>query len=326
MTGPFWCYDRVNSEGERHALRTGVHRRPIGADQHHPRDPKTLAPEACRARRRVCRRRLPADAAALGLRPRDAQIQPGLDHRVPRRDGDDFRRARRLLLRAAAMAPRQRRAGRAVSRRVRAHARDGHPERARSRKRIRVAFTGACAPPGRTGHRALRRHRTRPAPRGAAAAPLCGRHRGHDRGGAAPLRSRPCVSAAGRVGAAAHGRRRARSQPVPHQREAGQHDRAARIRSGDRRDGAGLRVGQGRAAHPQIDQRAVRARPDGLQQRHEDLRRHAVRSPGLDRLLRRVGRREVGRVHDARGRSAVREAARDGVRVPGLHGSRAAQD
>ena len=34
----------------------------------------------------------------------------------------------------------------------------------------------------------------------------------------------------------------------------------------------------------------------------------------------------VGRVHDARGRSAVREAARDGIRVPGLHGPRAAQD
>ena len=140
------------------------------------------------------------------------------------------------------------------------------------------------------------------------------------------LRPRPGVSAAGRVGAAADGWRRARSQPVPHRREAGQHDRATRIRSGDRGDGAGLRVGQGRAAHPQIAQRAVRARADGLQQRHEDLRRHAVRSAGLDRLLRRVGRREVVGVHDARGRSAVREAARDGVRVPGVHGSRAAQD
>ena len=72
--------------------------------------------------------------------------------------------------------------------------------------------------------------------------------------------------------------------------------------------------------------RAVRAHADGLQQRHEDLRRHALRSAGLDRLLRRVGRREVGRVHDARGRSAVREAARDGIRVPVLHGPRAAQD
>ena len=35
----------------------------------------------------------------------------------------------------------------------------------------------------------------------------------------------------------------------------------------------------------------VRARADGLQQRHEDLRGHALRSAGLDRLLRRVGRR-----------------------------------
>ena len=301
-------------------------RRPIGADEHHPRNPKALAPEACRARRRVRRRRLSPHAAALGVRARDAQIQPRLDHRVPRRDGDDFRRARRLLLRAAAMAARQRRTGRAVSGRVRADARNRHPERARSGKRIVVAFAGACPPPGRTGDRALRRHRARPAARGTAAAPLCGRYRRHHRGGVSPLRARPGVSAAGRVGAAADGRRRARSQPVPHQREARQHDRAARVRSGHRRDRAGLRVGQGRAAHPQIDQRAVRAHADGLQQRHEDLRRDAVRSAGLDRLLRRVGRREVGRVHDARGRSAVREAARDGIRVPGLHGARAAQD
>ncbi len=145
-------------------------------------------------------------------------------------------------------------------------------------KGSRVAFARARPPPGRTGHRALRRHRARPAARGTAAAPLRGRHRRHDRGRAAPLRPRPGVSAPGRVRAAAHGGRRARSQPVSHQREAGQHDGASRIRSGDRRDGAGLRVGQGRAAHPQIGQRAVRARADGLQQRHEDLRRHAVRS------------------------------------------------
>ena len=224
------------------------------------------------------------------------------------------------------MAASQRRAGRALSGRVRAHARNRHPERARSGKRIVVAFTGACPPPGRTGDRALRRHRARPAPRSTAAAPLCGRHRRHHRGSASPLRARPGVSAAGRIRAAAHGRRRARSQPVPHQREAGQHDGATRIRSGDRRDGAGLRVGQGRAAHPKIGQRAVRARPDGLQQRHEDVRRHALRSAGLDRLLRRVGRRQVGRVHDARRRSAVREAARDGIRVPRLYGSGAAQD
>ena len=50
----------------------------------------------------------------------------------------------------------------------------------------------------------------------------------YDRGGAAPLRSRSCVSATRRVRAAAHGRRRARSQPLPHQREAGQHHRAPR--------------------------------------------------------------------------------------------------
>ena len=56
LTGRLWCYDRVNSQGERHGLRTGVHRRPIGADQHHPGHPKTLAPEARRARRRVRRR------------------------------------------------------------------------------------------------------------------------------------------------------------------------------------------------------------------------------------------------------------------------------
>ncbi len=139
---------------------------------------------------------------------------------------------------------------------------------------------------------------------------------GADRGRAAPLRPRPGISAPGRVGAAADGGRRARSQPVSHQGEAGQHDGASRIRSGDHRDGAGIRVGQSRAAHPQVGQRAVRARADGLQQRHEDVRGHALRSARLDRLLRRVGRREVGRVHDARGRSAVREAARDGVRVP----------
>ena len=148
LTGPFWCYDRVNSQGERHALRTGVYGRPIGADEHHPRHPKAVAPEACRARRRLRRRRLPADPAALGVRPRDAEIQPRLDHRVPRRDGDDFRRAGRLLLRAAAVAPRHRRTGRALPGRVRAVARDRHPERARSGKRILIAFACACTPPG----------------------------------------------------------------------------------------------------------------------------------------------------------------------------------
>ncbi len=169
-------------------------------------------------------------------------------------------------------------------------------------------------------------HRARPPAGGPATAALCGRHRRHHRGGASSFRAGPGVSASGRLGTAAHGRRRPRSQPVPHQREARQHDGSARLRSGDRRHDPGLRIGQGRAAHPQIDQGAVRAHPDGLQQRHEDVRRHAVRPAGFDRLFRRVGRRKVRCVYDARGRSAVREAARDGIRVPVLHGSRAAED
>ncbi len=269
---------------------------------------------------------LPAHPPGLGILARNAQVQSRIDHRVSCRDGHDSWRARGLLLRSPAMAPRHRRTGRAVSRRMRAHARDRDPERTGSRKGIVVAFAGACPPPHRTSDRSMRLHRARPPAGGPAIAALCGRHRRHHRSGASSLRAGPGVSAPGRLRTVAHGRRRPRSQPVPHQREARQHDGSARLRSGDRRHDPGLRIGQGRAAHPQIDQGAVRAHPDGLQQRHEDFRRPAVRLAGFDRLFRRVGRSEVRRVYDARGRSAVREAARDGIRVPVLHGPRAAED
>ncbi len=46
----------------------------------------------------------------------------------------------------------------------------------------------------------------------------------------------------------------------------------------------------------------------------------------LDRLLRRVGWREVSCLHDARSRSALRETAGNGIRVPVVYGPRAAED
>ena len=138
-------------------LTNRCRRRPIGADQHHPGHPEPLAAEARRARRRLRRRRLPAHPPGLGLRARDAQVQSRIDHRVSRRDGHDPRRARRLLLRAPAMAACHRRTGRALSRGMRPHARNRDPERPGSRKGIVVALAGARPPPDRTGDRALRR-------------------------------------------------------------------------------------------------------------------------------------------------------------------------
>jgi len=59
-------------------------------------------------------------------------------------------------------------------------------------------------------------------------------HRVHARSG---------IFAAGRVRTLAARRRRARSEPLSDRREAGQHDRAPRLRSGDHRHSAGFRVG-----------------------------------------------------------------------------------
>ncbi len=215
----------------------------------------------------------------------------------------------------AAVAPRHRRAGCALSRRMRAHARDGNPQRARSREGIALPFSGACSPTGRAGHRALRviergrRLEAQPLRRyaavigGTVAAALLIFLLGpaYMRQGASAL-----LLMAGDVLEASPYRIDVTPGNTTVPRGSDQVIKATV--QGFESDKAELLIRKS-------VKRAVRTRADGLQQRHEDLRRNALRSAGLDRLLRRVGRREVVGVHDARRRSAVRETARDGVRV-----------
>ena len=140
------------------------------------------------------------------------QVQPRVDHRVPRRHGHDFRRARGLLLRSAAMAPRHRRTGGACI------WKSASPS-------LETAILSALeAEKGSSSHspelarrlveQAIERCGTSSGPPagGAASAALCDRDRRHRRGGASSLRSRAGISAPGRLGAAAHGRRAARSR------------------------------------------------------------------------------------------------------------------
>ena len=68
-----------------HASGTVVRSRPFRAHRHHPRDPETLEAETGDARRRLRRRRRRARAADVGVRPRAAEVQPRIDHRLPRR-------------------------------------------------------------------------------------------------------------------------------------------------------------------------------------------------------------------------------------------------
>ena len=77
---------------------------------------------------------------------------------------------------------------------------------------------------------------------------------------------------------------------LSHRRHAGQRQRSARRRPGDHRRTRRVRRGRGVVDDPQVGRRAVRARAAGSSETSTDKRlsvRHAVRSRGADRLLRR---------------------------------------
>ena len=271
-----------------------------------------------------------AGAAGLGLRARAAEVQPRLHHRVPRGDDHDRRRAGRIFLRAAAVAARHRRTGGALSRRVRAVAGNRHPERHRGGAEANVT-TSSQSP-------ALARRLVEQAIERCAAIE-------HGRKlEAKPFKRYSTVLATTVVTALlifllgpAYLRHGASAlllftgdlvEASPYRIDVTPGNTTV-PRGSDQVISAkiqGFASGSGRAAGPQGREPAVRARADGVQPGHQDVRRHAVRPADVDRLLRRIRRREVVRLHDARGGPAVCEAARNGIRVPGLHRARAAQD
>ena len=148
-----------------------------------------------------------------------------------------------------------------------------------------------------------------------------GRHR--DRGGR-DLHRRPGLPAAGRAGRARARVERRGREPVPHRRAAGErHRRARRGRHGDG-DAVGLHGHRGGHLHPRGRRRALRARGDDRERRRRRVRDDLLRPAPVARLFRPGGRRAVLRLQDRGGRTAVRRSAGTRVRVPGLHGPRAA--
>jgi hypothetical protein len=96
-----------------------------------------------------------------------------------------------------------------------------------------------------------------------------------------------------------------------------------------------IEVKPGSITVPRGSDQVISAKLQGFNAEQAELMiRKAVSAPfehvpmvfNQDRLLHRVGRREVGGLHHARSRSAVREAARDGIRLPRVHGHRTSQD
>ncbi len=102
---------------------------------------------------------------ALGVRPRSAQVQRTGDHRVSRDRRGGLRRAGGGVALAAAQAPGQRRAGRALPRGVRSVARGVDSERGRSDQRggaVRQPLAGAGRTPRPAGDREMPGRRLQP--------------------------------------------------------------------------------------------------------------------------------------------------------------------
>ena len=133
------------------------------------------------------------------------------------------------------------------------------------------------------------------------------------------LRAWPRVSAPGALGAADHLARRRSRGAVSHRGHARQRRpcRAAPIRPSARSCSASRR------ARRRSSCARARPRPTSACRwratRTAAVRRHAVRSRRPRRVLRRGGRRALAGLHPEGRRSAVREAARSRVPLPGVH-------
>ena len=292
-----------------------------------------MAIQADAARRRRRPRPGRARARALRLGARVVALRARRHHHLPHPAGGRGCRARRLVHRPAALLARQRRTGCALPRRARALAAGRDRQRHRSQPaggdEQLAALAAAGRAPGRIGRRQGRGNRLGPQRRAFAPAFVRRdvRHHRHRRGGALLARSE--IPAPRPLGSPRRLAQRAGGSAVPHRRDAGQRQRAARRRSDDHRHARRFRGRSGLPDGAQEPRRAVRAdaaRPQREQQRAEQVRRHAVRSGGADRVLRRERTRDVTDLHAEGRRSAVRAEARARAALSRLYRAGAAQD
>ena len=302
-----------------------------------PRDtsrPEPLAPAVGPARRGGSRRRGARDAAGVVLRSRAVQVRPRGDRRVPRRDLHGAARLRLVALHPADLAPRLRRARRALHRGARAGAAGDGAERGRGEPEGQARAGGgslarARTPAHRVGGEADSRDRHGPPRRDGAALALDGPPGGGRRRGGAAVHLRARLPAARHQRAAHPDGERRGGQPVPDRGPAGRRDGGARRRPGDHRPPRRFRGGGRQPADAGqwglVRSAAADSGPDrGRRVRAGAVRGAAVRSAGAGRLLRGIDRGRVGHLPARRDRAAVRRAHRVGVPLPRVHRTGAA--
>ena len=300
-------------------------RRSIRTDRDHPRRAQALAAEAGAPRRGDRRGMRGGGARGFRAHPAVDAIHPGVDSAVPDPHGDGRRGPGLPVHRQAAAAERVRPAGRPVPRGARAVARSGdHQCGGGGRIQAPDAVARAGAEAGAQRRPEGPRARGRPARGEESRTPVFGRarRRARARGGDFPAGSR--LHAARVVRAPSDFAQRRSGGAVQHRGHAGPHDDSPRRRPACHREAAWLPGGPGGPDDPEEPLRRVRARPARPDRRQ--VRRHALRRRGADRVFRRGGRCAFAGVHAEGRRHAVRQEARAGISLPGVYRDAAAQD